>query len=66
MTTQLTLPFDHGIPFEILDIQPDPAKAQERLAQAHAICEHFRRDKVKQLAAIRKMLESDWKSVPSR
>ena len=41
MTTQPALSFDHGLPFEILDSQPDPAKALERLDQAHAICEHF-------------------------
>jgi hypothetical protein len=68
MTTQLTLTFDHGIPFEILDSQPDPARAQARIDQAHELCEHFRRDKAEQMAAIKKMLESDWKfgSVPSR
>ncbi len=60
MTTQPTLPFDHGIPFEILDSQPDPVQAQERLDQAHAICEHFRveNDKsIKQMSQILKRID---------
>jgi hypothetical protein len=59
MTTQLTLPFDHGIPFEILDSQPDPARAQARIDQAHELAEYFRRDKAMHMRAINTMLATN-------
>ena len=49
----------HGIPLEIEQIQPDPARVADRLAEAHELAESFRRDKAEHLAAIKRMLKQD-------
>jgi hypothetical protein len=59
MTTHQTLTFDHGMLFEILASQPDPAKAQARIDQAHELAEYFRRDKAMHMRAIKTMLATN-------
>jgi len=48
------------LPFVGLDIpQPDTYEALARLTDAHEICEWFRRDKAKQIKAVRQLLADD-------